>query len=134
MPIASNVAGQGPADPWGVSFGMQISRIRFRCGFVGGRTMSTVIAISLGAFSLPYASLCVRSLAENLDGDEAIQLLTDTSGDQEQLQQAFAGLGKIKVHLSDELWEDGGNPMRSYAGLQKLRKAPSLLAQANGPG
>ena len=27
----------------------------------------SVIAISLSAFSLPYASLCIRSLAENLD-------------------------------------------------------------------
>ncbi len=67
--------------------------------FVGGRTMSTVIAISLGAFSLPYASLCIRSLAQNLDGDEAIHLLTDTAGDLELLQQAFAGLGRIKVQL-----------------------------------
>ena len=47
-----------------------------------------MIVISLAASSLPYASLCVRSLAENLDGDEAIHLLTDTPGDQEQLQQA----------------------------------------------
>ena len=77
--------------------------------------MSTVMAISLGAFSLPYASLCIRSLAENLDGDEAIHLLTDTTSDQEQLQQAFAGLGKIKVQLSDELWEDGGNPVETHA-------------------
>jgi hypothetical protein len=64
--------------------------------------------------------------------------LTDTPGDQEQLQQAFAGLGRIKVHLSDELWKEGGNPMRKYAGLEKLRLGhpcwrkltdPMLLAQ-----
>jgi hypothetical protein len=83
--------------------------------------MSTLIVVSLPASCLPYASLCIRSLAENLDGDEAIHLLTDTLADQEQLQQAFADLKRIKVHVSDELWEDGGNPMRKYAGLEKLR-------------
>ena len=95
--------------------------------------MSTLIVISLAASSLPYASLCVRSLAENLDGDEAIHLLTDTPGDQEQLQQAFAGLGRIKVQLSDELWEDGGNPMRKYAGLQKLRKGHPCWRKLTDP-
>jgi hypothetical protein len=95
--------------------------------------MSTVVAISLGAFSLPYASLCIRSLAENLDGDQAIHLLTDTTGDQEQLQQAFAGLGRIKVQLSNELWEDGGNPMRTYAGLEKLRKGHPCWRKLTDP-
>jgi len=59
--------------------------------------MSTLIAISLGASCLPYGSLCIRSLAENLDGDEAIHLLTDSLGDQVRLQEAFAGLTRIKV-------------------------------------
>jgi hypothetical protein len=95
--------------------------------------MPTLIAISLAASSLPYASLCVRSLAENLDGDEAIHLLTDTPGDQEQLQQAFAGLGRIKVQLSDELWEDRGNPMRKYAGLEKLRKGHPCWRKLTDP-
>ena len=108
-------------------------RSRSRRRFVRGRTMSTLIAISLGASCLPYASLCIRSLAENLDGDEAIHLLTDTPGDQEQLQQAFAGLGKIKVQLSDELWEDGGNPMRRYAGLEKLRKGHPCWRKLTDP-
>ncbi len=94
--------------------------------------------ISLAASSLPYASLCIGSLAENLDGDEAIHLLTDTAGDQEQLQLAFASLGRIKVQLSDELWKRSGNPIRKYAGLEKLRNGhpcwrkltdPMLLAQ-----
>ena len=42
--------------------------------------MPTLIAISLGASCLPYGSLCIRSLAENLHGDEAIHLLTDLPG------------------------------------------------------
>src|SRR5215470_2099301 len=84
------------------------------------RSMSTLIVISLPASCLPYASLCIRSLTENLDGDEAIHLLTDTPTDREQLQQAFAGLKRIKVQLSDELWEDRANPMRKCAGLEKL--------------
>lgn len=100
--------------------------------------MSTLIVISLGASSLPYASLCIRSLAENLDGHEAIHLLTDTPKDQEQLRQAFADLKRIEVQLSDELWKDVNNPMRKYAGLDKLRNGhpcwrkltdPMLLAQ-----
>jgi hypothetical protein len=95
--------------------------------------MPTSIVISLAASSLPYASLCVRSLAENLDGDEAIHLLTDTPADQEQLQQAFAGLGRIKVQLSDELWEDGSNPMRKYAGLERLRKGHPCWRKLTDP-
>jgi hypothetical protein len=95
--------------------------------------MPTLVAISLGAFSLPYASLCVGSLAENLDGDETIHLLTDTPGDQEQLQQAFADLKRIKVQLSDALWEDGGNPMRKYAGLEKLRKGHPCWRKLTDP-
>jgi hypothetical protein len=92
-----------------------------------------LIVISLAASSLPYASLCVRSLAENLDGVEVIHLLTDTPGDQEQLQRAFAGLGRIKVQLSDELWEDGGNPMRKFAGLEKLRKGHPCWRKLTDP-
>jgi hypothetical protein len=95
--------------------------------------MSTLIAISLPASSLPYASLCVRSLAENLDGDDAIHLLTDTPADQEQLARAFADLGGIKVHLSDELWEDGANSMRKYAGLEKLRKGHPCWRKLTDP-
>lgn len=95
--------------------------------------MSTVIVISLSASSLPYASLCIRSLAENLDGDEAIHLLTDTTGDLERLQRTFADLGRIKVHLSDELWEDGGNPMRRYAGLEKFRKGHPCWRKLTDP-
>ena len=92
-----------------------------------------MIVISLAASSLPYASLCVRSLAENLDGDEAIHLLTDTPGDQEQLQRTFAGLGRIKVQLSDELWEDSSNPMRKYAGLNKLRNGHPCWRKLTDP-
>src|SRR5262249_36930747 len=95
--------------------------------------MSTLVVISLPASSLPYASLCIRSLAENLDGDDAIHLLTDTPRDQEQLQQAFADLKRIKVHVSDELWEDGGNPMRKYAGLEKLRKGHPCWRKLTDP-
>jgi hypothetical protein len=97
-----------------------------------------LIAISLGASCLPHAALCIGSLAENLAGDEAIHLLTDTPRDHEQLCQAFAAYRRIKVVLSDTLWEDAGNPMRKYAGLEKLRKGhfcwrkltdPMLLAR-----
>ena len=95
--------------------------------------MATSIVISLAASSLPYASLCVRSLAENLDGDGAIHLLTDTPADQELLEQAFADLGKIKVQLSDELWEDGGNSMRKYAGLEKLRNGHPCWRKLTDP-
>ena len=100
--------------------------------------MSRLIAISLGASSLPYARLCIGSLAENLEGDEAIHLLTDTLRDREELSRAFAAYPRIKVVLSETLWEDAGNPMRKYAGLQKLRKGhfcwrkltdPMLLAR-----
>jgi len=80
-----------------------------------------LIAISLGASSLPYGALCIRSLAENLDGDEAIHLLTDSRSDQLRLQQAFADVTRIKVQISDELWEDDSNRIRRYAGLEKLR-------------
>ena len=92
-----------------------------------------MIVISLAASSLPYASLCVRSLAENLNSDEAIHLLTDSPRDQEQLQQAFAGLGRIKVQLSDELWEDGNNPMRKYAALGRLRKGHPCWRKLTDP-
>jgi hypothetical protein len=95
--------------------------------------MSTLIAISLGASCLPYGSLCIRSLAENLDGDEAIHLLTDSLEDQVRLQQAFAGLTRIKVHVSDELWEDDSNLMRRYAGLQKLRKGHPCWRKLTDP-
>jgi hypothetical protein len=95
--------------------------------------MSTLIAISLGASCLPYGSLCIRSLAENLDGDEAIHLLTDSLADQVRLQQAFAGLTRIKVEVSDVLWEDGSNPMRRYAGLEKLRKGHPCWRKLTDP-
>jgi hypothetical protein len=95
--------------------------------------MSTLIVISLAASSLPYASLCVRSLAENLEGDEAIHLLTDTPGDREKLEQAFADLCRIKVRLSDELWEDAGNPMRKYSGLERLRKGHPCWRKLTDP-
>lgn len=83
--------------------------------------MPTVVVISLAASSLPYASLCIRSLAANLDGDESIHLVTDTPADVEKLEQALEGSRRIKVFLSDRLWEDNSNPMRKYAGLEKLR-------------
>ena len=89
--------------------------------------------ISLAASSLPYASLCIGSLAENLEGDEAIHLLTDTPRDEVLLQQAFAGLGRIKVQLSDELWKDAGNPMRKFAGLEKLRKGHPCWRKLTDP-
>lgn len=89
--------------------------------------------ISLSASSLPYASLCVRSLAENLHGEETIYLLTDTRRDLEQLQQAFAGLGRIKVQLSDELWEAGGNLMRKFAGLARLRQGHPCWRKLTDP-
>ena len=95
--------------------------------------MSNLVAISLGAACLPYGSLCIRSLAENLDGDEPIHLLTDSRGDQLRLQQAFAGLTRIKVQVSDELWEDDGNPMRKYAGLAKLRKGHPCWRKLTDP-
>jgi hypothetical protein len=95
--------------------------------------MSTQIAISLGASSLPYGSLCIRSLAENLDGDEAIHLLTDSVGDQLRLQQAFADLTRIKVLVSDELWEADSNPMRKYAGLRKLRNGHPCWRKLTDP-
>lgn len=100
--------------------------------------MRRLIAISLGASSLPYAALCIGSLAEHLDGDEAIHLLTDTPGDHEQLRRAFAAHPRIEVLHSDTLWEDPGNPMRKYAGLERLREGhycwrkltdPMLLAR-----
>lgn len=87
---------------------------------------------------MPYAGLCIGSLAENLVGDEAIHLLTDTPRDHEQLGRAFAAHDRIKVVLSDTLWEDAGNPMRKYAGLDRLRNGhfcwrkltdPMLLAR-----
>jgi hypothetical protein len=95
--------------------------------------MSTLIAISLGASCLPYGSLCIRSLAENLGGDETIYLLTDTPEDQVRLQQAFAGLMRIKVQVSDELWEADGNPMRRYAGLEKLRRGHPCWRKLTDP-
>jgi hypothetical protein len=92
-----------------------------------------LIVISLAASSLPYASLCVRSLAENLNGDEAIHLLTDTQSDLEQLQQAFAGLRRIEVQLSDELWEDNSNPMRKFGGLERLRNGHPCWRKLTDP-
>jgi hypothetical protein len=95
--------------------------------------MTTVIAISLSSFSLPYASLCIRSLTENLEGDQAIHLLTDTTGDLQQLQQAFAGFDRITIQVADELWEDSSNPMRRYAGLERLRKGHPCWRKLTDP-
>jgi len=95
--------------------------------------MSTVVAISLGAFSLPYASLCIRSAAANLEGDAPIHLLTDTPADKLLLDHAFAGIGRIRVHLSDELWEREDNPMRGYAGLDKLRRGHPCWRKLTDP-
>jgi hypothetical protein len=91
------------------------------------------IAISLGASSLPYGSLCIRSLAENLDGDDPIHLLTDSVDDQVRLEQAFGGLTRIKIHVSDALWEDEGNPIRRYAGLQRLRNGHPCWRKLTDP-
>lgn len=95
--------------------------------------MSKVIAISLSSYSLPYGSMCIRSLADNLQGDDAINLLTDSRGDQEQLQQAFDGSSRIKIHVSDELWEGSCNPMRGYAGLEKLRNGHPCWRKLTDP-
>lgn len=83
--------------------------------------MPTIVAISLSAHSLPYAAVCIRSLSDNLQGDTAIHLLTDTLGDRERLEQAFAGIERIRIRVADELWQDMANPMRGYAGLERLR-------------
>ena len=82
---------------------------------------------------LPRMFLCIRSLAENLYGDEAIHLLTDSLEDQLRLQQAFADLTRIKVQVSDELWEADGNPMRRYAGLGKLRNGHPCWRKLTDP-
>ncbi len=95
--------------------------------------MATVVAISLSARSLPYASLCIRSLAENLEGDTAIHLLTDSAEDQAQLERAFADIGRIRVWLSDALWHDGANPMRGYAGLERLRRGHPCWRKLTDP-
>jgi hypothetical protein len=79
------------------------------------------IVISLGASSLPYASICIRSLADKLLGDQQIHLLTDSPQDQKQLQDAFADIARINVHWSDELWTDSGNAMRRFPGIVRLR-------------
>ena len=95
--------------------------------------MATVIAISLSAHSLPYATVCIRSLARNLEGDDAIQSLTDTAGDQKLLQQAFAGFERIKVHVADELWEDSGNSMRGAPGLERIRQGHPCWRKLTDP-
>ena len=95
--------------------------------------MATVVGISLGASSLPYGALCIRSLAENLEGDVPIHLLTDSLGDRAQLQHAFAGLTRVKVQVADELWADASNPMRRYAGLEKLRKGHPCWRKLTDP-
>ncbi len=92
-----------------------------------------MIVVSLAASSLSYASLCIRSLAENVDGEQAIYLLTDTPDDRKQLEQAFAGLARIKVQLSDELWNDSSNPWRKYAGLEKLRNGHPCWRKLTDP-
>ncbi len=95
--------------------------------------MATVVAVSLGAHSLPYASICIRSLAEHLRGPEAIHLLTDSASDKLQLQQAFTGIARIRIHLADELWEDGGNPQRRYPGLERLRQGHPCWRKLTDP-
>ncbi|MEZ5734235.1 MAG: hypothetical protein R3E09_00290 [Novosphingobium sp.] len=60
-------------------------------------------------------------MADNLEGNEAIHLLTDTPEDCRQLQQAFANIDRIEVHYSDQLWADSNNPMRRYPGIVRLR-------------
>jgi hypothetical protein len=95
--------------------------------------MATVVAISLSAHSLPYASLCVRSLAENLEGDEPIHLLTDSQTDRERLLQAFDGMSRIKTHVADELWENGNHPMRHFAGIERLRKGHPCWRKVTDP-
>jgi len=79
------------------------------------------IVISLGASSLPYASICIRSLADKLLGDQHIHLLTDSPQDRIQLQEAFADIARIQVHWSDELWAGPGNAMRRFPGIVRLR-------------
>jgi hypothetical protein len=95
--------------------------------------MPRTSAISLAASSLPYASPCIGSLAENLGGDEPIHLLTDTPRDEEQLRRAFAGQPRIRILLSDELWEDPGNPMRKHTALAKLRKGHPCWRKLTDP-
>ncbi|WP_152053740.1 hypothetical protein [Tautonia marina] len=95
--------------------------------------MPRIIAINLAASSLPYASLCIGSLAENLGGDESIHLLTDTPRDVQQLCQAFAARRRIKVLLADPLWEDPSNPMRRYAGLEQLRRGHPCWRKLTDP-
>ena len=95
--------------------------------------MPTAIAISLGAYSLPYASVCIRSLAENLEGDATIHLLTDTRSDREQLERAFSGLDRVKVQVADELWGDDANPMRGCPGLEKLRSGHPCWRKLTDP-
>lgn len=79
------------------------------------------IVISLGASSLPYASICIRSLANKLVGDQQIHLLTDSPQDRIQLREAFADIARINVYWSDELWADPGNAMRAFPGIVRLR-------------
>ncbi|QDU89364.1 hypothetical protein Pla175_27530 [Pirellulimonas nuda] len=95
--------------------------------------MRRVITVSLGASSLPYAALCIGSLADNLVADEQIRLLTDTQRDQEELGRAFSAHPRIKVLLSDNLWEDDGNPMRKYAGLERLRRGHPCWRKLTDP-
>jgi hypothetical protein len=95
--------------------------------------MPTIVAISLSAHSLPYAAVCIRSLAENLEGDTTIHLLTDTPGDHAQLAKAFAGLERIKIHVADALWEDAANPMRGFAGLARLRQGHPCWRKLTDP-
>ena len=79
------------------------------------------LVISLAASSLPYASICIRSLADKLQGDQQIHLLTDSPEDRTQLREAFADIARINVHWSDELWADPGNAMRRFPGIVRLR-------------
>lgn len=95
--------------------------------------MPRIVTVSLSASSLPHSALCIGSLAENLAGDGPIHLLTDTPRDEEQLRRAFADRPRIKVFHSDPLWEDPRNPMRDYAGLNKLRKGHPCWRKLTDP-
>ena len=91
------------------------------------------IVISLGASSLPYASICIRSLADKLQGDQQIHLLTDSPEDRLQLQEAFADIARINVYWSDELWANPGNAMQRFPGIVRLREGHPCWRKLTDP-
>lgn len=91
------------------------------------------IVISLGASSLPYASICIRSLADKLQGDQQIHLLTDSPQERIQLQEAFADISRINVYWSDELWADPGNAMLRFPGIVRLREGHPCWRKLTDP-